>query len=66
MKTPTRKVISKSATIYNADGMIQAQGLRITDQGDTIVIGSTEHNKAELEITDKTVTSKISGWSVIL
>jgi hypothetical protein len=62
------KIITNHATILNTEGRIDAQGVTVIDNGDTISIADKEYPKFELEISDDRITSKVAdpSWEVIL
>jgi len=64
----TMKPITTSATVYNEQGIATAHNVAIHDFGDTVSIGSTEHNKGDLVIADREISPKGSDektmWSV--
>lgn len=54
--------ITAYATIYNVQGFMTAEQVEICDHGNTVSIGSAEHNKSDLDITANTITPKIAAW----
>ena len=65
MKT-LAQIIATDATIYDAAGYIQTQGVEVADHGNMVRIGGTVHRKDELEISESEITSKAAGWTVKL
>ena len=60
------KHITKSATVFAADGYIQNLGVTVIDHGDTVSIGATNHAKEDLIITPTNIMSRIAEptWEV--
>lgn len=63
------QLITKHAVVYNADGYRQRQAVIVLEDEHTICIGSTEHKKTALIITEKSVrpkaTETIRTWEVL-
>jgi len=58
--------LSTSATSYDNQGYQTASGLEVIDHGDSIQVGATLHNKDDLTISTDRITSKLTGWEVVL
>jgi hypothetical protein len=61
------KKLSTSAIAYDADGYQTSANITVLrmDDGD-IIIGSIRYAADELDVTETEITSKNSGWKVIL
>ena len=46
------KIITKDATVYSDQGLIDNTKVMVCDHGDTISIGQQEHNKTDLIIRE--------------
>lgn len=59
-------IITESAIVADEQGYNQQYGVTVCDLGESISIGSTEHHKNDviIDIDNRTISSKIAGWSV--
>lgn len=56
------QIMTETATLFSADGYRQEEGITIEGQGEIIAIGSTPHNRSDLEISEGRIESLVAGW----
>ena len=63
----TMNTITSNATLFDGGGYIIANRMTITDHGDAVTIGVTSHNKEDLIIGPKNITSRIADptWELV-
>lgn len=65
-------ILSSSATLIDNDGHVAARDLTVAeypatpDRCATIAIGSSEHSRDDLVVTNSSITSRVAGWEVSL
>jgi hypothetical protein len=60
------ETITTNGILINGEGYIESHGVTVIDHGDTISIGSTEHDKEGLIFGRDYIESKTSGWKINL